>query len=457
MKTILSTIICSFILFFNSSDAIASAETSTECEIFGNLVVNATPAHCGENNGMIEFHLIEDIPCELEFSLDGINWQTANTFENLPPNDYEVLTRIVGEDSFIQFNMTIRAPGGEFIETFRTTYNYENDEGEVYYKLLEGGAPYEVSYFSNNQTTTLTFSEDEFSFTIPNPSSGEYSFSIKNNENCSEKTNSTFIGSGGEIILDSPVVTNAYCGECNATITLYLLQGPAAAIEYSVDGGLTYQDSNFFSGLCINDFLIIAREKNNPTNFEISTAQTINSSSPEISDFDYFCSSTEASLNATFYIEGGISEYKVTYGNPQGEMFDMGIFFDIVHFQIENPIEGDYHFTIEDRVGCAIDTTLFLHGDCLNFNLGDLQQVATDWEIGTHQVEEGTIELDIKNLIQDEQVDLKIFDTFGQLTYYSTLENSSSWNDLIELDSGTYFIILKSKSGRTKVHKQFIF
>ena len=51
-------------------------------------------------------------------------------------------------------------------------------------------------------------------------------------------------------VIDSVITTNATCDLDNGTITIFASGG--TNIRYSIDGGTTFQDDNFFEGLILS-------------------------------------------------------------------------------------------------------------------------------------------------------------------------------------------------------------
>ena len=128
-----------------------------------------------------------------------------------------------------------------------------------------GTAPYTYQWFDNagnpiagatNQTET-------------NFCAGNYSVTITDATNCTASANITV----GEptVVTVADATTPALCnGACDGTLTL-TAGGGTGPYTYSIDGGLTFQNSNVFNGLCAGNFNVVVADANNCQATMVST------------------------------------------------------------------------------------------------------------------------------------------------------------------------------------------
>ena len=167
-----------------------------------------------------------------------------------------------------------------------------------------------------------------------------------------------------DIVLENPTVTGCYCDLDNGTITVNVQGGPDPDYEYSIDSGLSWQDSNFFDGLCVDDFLIIVRRKSDQTCFSTTTAQIADAPDLEIVGFDYDCQAGANSADFVMTVTGGTADYTLSYQIPGGGLYSTSSFSEMIPFEITDIVEGNYTIFVEDRLGCVKDTTFFVEECC---------------------------------------------------------------------------------------------
>lgn len=168
-----------------------------------------------------------------------------------------------------------------------------------------------------------------------------------------------------DIIIDDPQITGAYCDLNNGTITLNIVSSTTNLV-YSIDGGATWQDTPFFDNLGVDDYLIIIRDT--VTNCILTTTTQIpDAPDLDIIDFSFNCQEGENSADFIMTVDGGTAEYTLSYQIPGGGTYSTSSFNEMIPFQIDDIVEGNYTIFVEDRLGCVKDTTFFVQ-ECCTFD-----------------------------------------------------------------------------------------
>lgn len=227
----------------------APTVTQPTCAVpSGSIVVNAT----GERT--------------LEYSRDGITWQTSNIFSNLPaPGNYSILVRLQGitgcVSSYSGNPVAISAvPVPPTVTTPTLTQpTCAITSGTILVNATAAGI---IEYSNNNGASWQ--SSNTFSGLAP----GNYNISARLVDNTTCVTN--FSGNPVTItnipvppVMNAPTVTQPTCAVPSGSITVNAIG--AGPLEYSQDGGTTWQTSNTFSGLVAGNYNIVARLQNNAT------------------------------------------------------------------------------------------------------------------------------------------------------------------------------------------------
>jgi len=177
-------------------------------------------------------------------------------------------------------------------------------------------------------------------------------------------TNSSYTTVVNDIVLESPIVTQAYCDLDNGTITIEVVGGHNDDYEYSIDNGNTWHPDFFFGDLGTGDYLIRVRTISDPQCTAITTAQITFGPDLIINGFDFVCQEGVNGADFVASIEGGTSEYTLSYELPDGSTYSTISSDSEIPFEIEEIVEGNYTFYISDRLGCVKDTTFFVEECC---------------------------------------------------------------------------------------------
>ena len=276
-------------------------------------VGSSNPSNCGVNDGSIT---ITATGGSLEYSIDGgTNWQVSNLFSNLGAGTYNVFVRNTDGSCTTPYNFNpviLTAPNAPSVTnvSFTDPTDCSVTDGTISITAISGSGSYEYSIDSG--TTYQTGN------TFNNLTGGTYCIFVKN-------ADGTCIVTGQCVTLTdkvAPVISTVAdtdptdCGVADGTITITASSAVGNALEFSIDGGTTWQVSNIFSALSGGTYEIRVRnaggtcEVSNPnvvlidkTQPAISAVASVNPSNCGVNDGSITITATGASLE--YSIDGG--------------------------------------------------------------------------------------------------------------------------------------------------------
>lgn len=247
-----------------------------------------------------------------EFSLDGDDYTSDNTFGGLPMGDYTVYVRDAGE-KVISSMHTITSPDA-------ITYEYSAEGNMISINSTGGTGAH--TYTLGATTVSNPFEITDFSNT--------YDLFIQDENDCQFAFELTFNTIQGlNVNYDETICT----GE-TGSISIVSVQGGDAPYQFSLNGG-AYQSSNNFSDLPAGDYVISVRTK---------TGLIYTHESITIAENPMMSIATTSSSD-TLYVQ-------VAGGTPGYEYSTNGQIF------VENPFfvgleDGTYTIYVRDAAGCV--------------------------------------------------------------------------------------------------------
>ncbi len=227
---------------------------------------------------------------------------------------------------------------------------YGASDGEITAVASGGTAPYQYSLDGSSYTSDPVFSS---------LSSGVYTVYYKDANNCLASENIT--------INDPPTLSGAI--SVNQSVTCYSacdgslqfivdnIQTGTAPYTYSIDGGLSFQNSNTFSSLCGGtNYSIIVKDVNGCTfssNIFLSEPTEIlfNVTSSDFNGFGVSCYGSDDGEIIIFAPSGGTPNYD--YSINGGASYSNSLIYN-------NLTSGNYVVTVRDIIGCTSDTTVVI-------------------------------------------------------------------------------------------------
>lgn len=309
-------------------DALGFTNTATISVSDACLNINATPTSstCGAANGKITVAVSLGV-WPYMYSLDGINFQSSNTFTGLAAASYTVYVR----DNSGKFGSTtvtvadIAAPQVNIAPTPATC----TSTGTATISGNGGLTPFQYSVDGNLFVTNNVFS-------LP---AGNYTAWIRDANAC--VSSQTFnIGTNCPNV--SVTVVNATCGNANGSIQASAVNG-TAPYTFSVDG-INFQGSNLFNSLLAGTYTVTVRDALGTTNTKTVTVQNI---CPVViaTTQDGICTAAGGTISVTG--SNGTPPYQYSINN---QPYQAGTSFTSLP-------DGNYNIWIRDANGLISSTT----------------------------------------------------------------------------------------------------
>ena len=292
-----------------------------------------TDAQCDMNNGSLNI-LASGGQSPYEYSLNGIDYSSQNTFNDLAEGSYTITVKDANNCEITQ-TVEINQISGPVIDNIPTTHTTCGQaNGSINISVSGGTPPYQFS---------INGGADFYDDNIFNGlNGGEYDIIVVDANNCSTNQNIN-INESDVPSIDDIITNDALCGEAKGSINISV-SGGTPPYQFSINGGADFYDDNIFNGLNGGEYDIIVVDANN-----CSTNQNINineSDTPSIDDIitnDALCGQANGSINIS--VSGGTPPYQFSI-NGGADFYDDNIF---------NGLNGgEYDIIVVDNLGCEI-------------------------------------------------------------------------------------------------------
>ncbi len=264
----------------------------------------------------------------LEYTMDGINYQLGNTFENLSEGDYAVM---IQDDAgcVITDSLTITTTPSilfDSLEVVSATCNEPN--GAISINAIGGTGLIEYSFDG------VTY-EAENNF--ENLDDGDYTLYLIDENACTD-TAMVAVPEPDFAFINEVAVQHTRCDDINGTIEI--MAAPAPGLQFSIGGD--FQDSSVFDVLDPGDYSITIVDENGCEAFYVQTIDP--SFSPELAVMD-LTSDICRNSNGTLTVEGSSPNGTVSFELDDNGIENMdGFFDDLVH--------GIHVVIVKDELDC---------------------------------------------------------------------------------------------------------
>ena len=331
--------------------------------------INITDPLCYGNNGSIVI-LTSGGTGSLQYSIDGgISFGSSPTF-NTAAGNYSIVVEdangcqvtssaIINEPQAISFTTTSTNENCGVMDG-SLTINGSGGTGTLVYSI-DGG----INFQSTNTFNGL--------------SSGTYNIVVQDDNGCQFNGTGNVSGSGGSTI-STINVTDPLCNGANdGTITI-TATGGIAPLQYSINGGISFQSANNFTTVSSGIYVIVVLDAAGCQSFDTTQVNDPNSLIYSANTIDENCGSGDGSI--ALIGNGGTGSFQ--YSIDGGTTFQTSGTFT-------NLNSGLYNIVIQDGNGCqitgneiigstggaTINTTISLDPTCYGNNDGSIEITAS--------------------------------------------------------------------------------
>ena len=209
--------------------------------------VTTNIATCGNPNGILSVSGSDGTP-GYTYALNAGAFQTSGTFSNLTAGTYTVIIKdSQGCSNYTLATVANVGPPTLNISSKTNVLCYGFNAGS-FTALANGTGGYEYSLDGGAYSTLDTYI---------NLAAGIYVIAVKDSNGCAASQTVT-ITQPAKIIVTN-IVTDENCGAADGKI-IANVTGGNGTLQYSIDGGATYQSSNVFTGLAKDLYNVVVKD-----------------------------------------------------------------------------------------------------------------------------------------------------------------------------------------------------
>ena len=287
----------------------------------------STPAACNNINGTITATGIGGI-APLQYSIDGVFFQTSNIFTGLAPGSYTITVKDNTGCTNITA-ITVSSTGGPLVTAASTVSICSTNTGTIT-ATASGGLP-GYQYSING----ITFQASNIFNTV---GAGNYVVYVKDAAGCIGTVTVVVGNTAGPSlkVVSTPTACNTNTGSITATGT-----GGTAPLQYSIDG-TTYQVSNIFTGLATGTYTLYVKDANGCIKTINVNVVNVSGLSIEVSSISSSCSTNNGIITAT--ATGGVAplQYSINGVTYQASNIFSGL------------STGTFTVYVKDANGCIV-------------------------------------------------------------------------------------------------------
>ena len=330
-------------------DVTLTVTTNWGCEytITHTVTVDPTPeftttvadALCyGESNGSITVDVTVGT-APVEYSINGGPLQSSNVFSGLAAGNY-LISVTTANGCSANAAVTVGEPE-ELVASIESTTNaicFGQASGAAEVSATGGTEPYSYS---------IDGGASQGSGVFEGLAAGSHVVTVTDDNGCTADITVT-VSEPNEIVIDAtsqPVLCN---GDASGSIEV-TATGGTGALEYSVDGGNTFQPNGSFSGLTAGTYVLVVRDENGCSVSEGVVITEPAEALTATTEVQNVACTGDASGSVVVSANGGTGAYQ--YSNDGGDTWQSSNVF-------ANLDAGDYTITVQDANGCSTDITV---------------------------------------------------------------------------------------------------
>jgi hypothetical protein len=295
-------------------------------------LISQTEIACyGDNSGAIDISVAGGSG---SYTYLWSNGQATEDINDLQAGVYTVMVTD-GDGSTAQASYEITQPAELTAIAMGTSNSCTNSA-----TVVANGGTGSYTYLWSNGATTQSITS------IP---AGTYAVTITDANGC--MTTASCSVTANQAFNPSASVVDVSCyGGSNGSITVTNANG-TAPFQYSINGGLSYQSNNTFSGLTAGTYTITVVDANGCTGF---VTKTIIQPSPLIVNINNVQSSCYGSSTGSINlsVSGGSPSYSYLWSGPNS--------YASTQLNISNLATGSYMLTLNDNKGCTSIKNVFV-------------------------------------------------------------------------------------------------
>ncbi len=303
--------------------------------------IQRDPPACGRSDGRIWVFATGLQP--LNFSLDGVNWQTSNRFNNLSPGSYSVSVQdSLGCIESLNFSLSNTPPPGLNIASLENpTCGQSNGSVTV---QGNGSAP-PFTYSIDTGSGPSPFGMDSV---FDNLSPGNLTVFVADSNGCTNSF-SISLNEVNNMVINSISGQSPGCGQTNGSINLSSSGGTQPHV-YSVDSGATFQASSQFTNLSPGTYYLVVQDVNGCERMQPYTLNQAQGPAIDLIE----SKATTCGVNSgkiEFFVSGGTAPYQFS--------IDGGASFQAQSLFTQLP-SGLYPLVVQDQKLCEVRDSILI-------------------------------------------------------------------------------------------------
>jgi large repetitive protein len=294
--------------------------------------VNLTDLTCfNSDDGTITVNANSGV-APLTYSINnGSTFLPSGVFSNLPAGTYDI---VVSDAVGCQANssVTIIQPALLTVATVNINTTCSNANGSITVNAAGGSTPYNYSVNGGTGQSGNVFS---------NISAGSYSVLITDANGCTATSTENITDASSPVIQNISTTDISCNGGTDGAITISS-NGGTGILQFSIDGGNTFQSSNIFNNLLPGSYNIIVTDINGCTSASTQVLTQPIQISFSTSSTAASCGNSDGSL--TINASGGTGV--LTYSINNGSTYQQSPVFNNIQ-------AGSYQVIVQDNNGCT--------------------------------------------------------------------------------------------------------
>ncbi|MDD3876445.1 MAG: HYR domain-containing protein, partial [Bacteroidales bacterium] len=306
----------------------------------------------------------------MSYSLNGGILQSSNLFSNLPSGSYVV--EAIDANGCSALSDTIIVANADSLSASVQVVNhvtcFDGNDATITVTASGGTGTYTYSLNGGVAQTSNVFT---------GLTEGSYSVTVLDENNCQLTLSGIVVENANPIIVTAEQVYN----ECFSTVQGQILieaYGGTAPYEYSIDGGLTFHNNNYFNSLLPGFVYLVVKDANG------CTSETMLFTIVEVPDVKIQvntlnannCFGVEDVVVEVVILEGGVAPFLFSMNGSVADsinIFTIGAGQHTVTVYDNSGCINEYNFFIESAEPIQIDLLNYTDANCLGTDDGSLE------------------------------------------------------------------------------------